>query len=121
MGKLNIAKDKNGNPTYAINQASWIDAVSLVPNSPFNYVVPSTDYGVAMFSCVDSSGADAGFFAKFNVASGSQIVLPTVSTSMGVAGEPNPYLRGITDVTTIALISGSNCHVTIALYDRYDL
>lgn len=121
MGKLNIAKDVHGNPTYAINQASWIDAVDLLPNSPFNYIVPSTDYGVAMFSCVDSSGADAGFFAKFNVASGSEIGLPTASTSMGVSGEPNPFLRDISDVTTISLISGSNCHVTIALYDRYDL
>lgn len=120
MGKFNIAKDDGGNSTFVINQADWMDNISIQAGSRYDYAVPHPgSYGVAMFSCVNSSGNDVGFWALFDPASGSGASLPAASTTSGEGSEPNPYLRDISGVNTISLISNRACHVNLALYSKF--
>lgn len=107
---LEVASDKK-NPIHAIQQSSHIDVRVLAAGVAESHSVPG-DAKYVIFSCATSSGNAASFWADFN----GTAAIPTGDITDGSGCEVNPAVRFVGNITTISVISPTDCIVTMAFY-----
>lgn len=109
--KLSVARDKKG-PIGAIQQSDTIDVRVLAARVAESHTVPAGAKYV-IFSCVDSNGTAASFWADFD----GTAAIPSADITDGSGCEVNPAVRYVGNVSTISLIAPAACIVTMSFYD----
>ena len=105
VGSIASVVDANSHPMLGFNYPTYIDVRVLAADTAETHTIPS--------------GAKYVLFAataNFYVAYSGDASVPAADVTNGAGVELNPVLRKISGLSTISLISGSACTVTLAFF-----